>query len=413
LPARHCRLAFARLISTGVTACINGVNHNVISFSMVMSTTNRTRDPYLVKSLVHASQVLGVFQAPGETLRLRDIAIRSGLNKGMVFRLLYTLERCGMVEKIGDNQYQSCLRPVKQRRYRFGYAAQGTDYQFSRDVSEGLRTAAASEGIELISVDNRYNAATAQRNAELLIREKVDLMIEFQTDETVAPIIAAKFREAEIPLIAIDIPHPGATYFGANNYGAGLIGGRYLGRWAKQNWQGIVEEIILLELPRAGSLPRMRLTGMLVGMKETLPSLDSCPVTYIDGDGQFGQSFEMMRKHLRSRRQARVLLGAINDSSALGGMRAFQEVGRAEHCAVMGQNASPEARAELREPSTRMIGSVAYFPERYGRELVRLAVDLLSRRAVPPAVFMKHQLITPETVDHFYPNDSLMAVAPV
>jgi len=27
---------------------------------------------------------------------------------------------------------------------------------------------------------------------------------------------------------------------------------------------------------------------------------------------------------------------------------------------------------------------------------------------VPPAVFVKHQLITPENVDHFYPNDSLL-----
>ncbi len=377
-----------------------------------MSTTPSTRDPYLVKSLIHASQVLGVFQFSGETLRLRDIASRSGLNKGMVFRLLYTLEKCGMVEKIGDNQYQSSIRPVKPKRYRLGYAAQGTDYQFSKDVSDSLRAAAAAEGIEILSVDNRYSAATAQRNAELLIREKVDLIIEFQTDEAIAPIIAAKFREANIPLIAIDIPHPGATYFGANNYGAGLIGGRYLGRWAKQHWQGTMDEIVLLELPRAGSLPRMRLTGMLMGMKEILPALESCPVTYLDGDGQFGPSLEVVRKYLRARRTTRVLLGAINDASALGGMRAFQELGRAEQCAVMGQNASPEARAELRDPATRMIGSVGYFPERYGKELIRVAVDLLSRRAVPPAVFIKHQLITPETVDHFYPNDVLMVAAP-
>ena len=58
------------------------------------------------------------------------------------------------------------------------------------------------------------------------MREKVDLVIEFQTDEHVAPIVAAKYREANIPLIAIEVPHPGATYFGANNYEAGLIGGR-------------------------------------------------------------------------------------------------------------------------------------------------------------------------------------------
>ena len=74
----------------------------------------------------------------------------------------------------------------------------------------------------------------------------MDLVIEFQTDENIAPMVAAKYREANIPLIAIEIPHPGATYYGANNYEAGLIGGRYLGRWAKQNWQSSVDEIVLL-----------------------------------------------------------------------------------------------------------------------------------------------------------------------
>src|SRR3954467_13008948 len=233
-----------------------------------MSSKPPARDPYLVKSVVHSSQLLSAFRSSGEALPLREISLRSGLPKSMAFRLLYTLERCGMVEKVGENLYQSCIRPFKQKLYRLGYAAQGTDYQFSKDVSQGLQRAAAAEGIELISLDNRYNAKIAGRNADLLVREKVDLVIEFQTDETVAPIVAAKYREAGIPMIAIDIPHPGATYYGANNYEAGLIGGRYLGRWVKRRWESEADEIILLELPRAGNLPQMRLTGLLVGIKE-------------------------------------------------------------------------------------------------------------------------------------------------
>ncbi len=374
-----------------------------------MSTPARARDPYLVKSLLHASKLLSAFQASGETLRLRDVAARSGLSKGMAFRLLYTLEKCGMVEKIGENQYQSCIRPLRQRRFRLGYAAQGADDDFSRDVSEGLAAAARAEGIELLCVDNRYNPKIAQRNADLLIRDKVDLVIEFQTDENIAPIIAAKYREANIPLIAIDIPHPGATYYGANNYGAGLLGGRCLGRWAKLHWQGEVDEIVLLELPRAGALPRMRLTGMLVGVKEVLPQLDSCPIIHLDGDGQFAITLDVVRKHLRTSRSRRQLVCAINDSSALGALRAYQEAGRLDHCAVVGHNASPDARRELREPGTRLAGSVAYFPEKYGVDLVRVALDLLNRKPVPPAVFVKHHLVTSETVDHFYPNDSLIA----
>src|SRR5437588_4066786 len=201
-----------------------------------MSSSLQARDRYLVKSLVHSSQLLSAFRSPGEALSLREISGRCGLPKTMAFRILYTLEKCGMVDKVAQYLYQYRVRPWKQRLYRLGYAAQGTDYQFSREVSEGLQRAAAAAGIELISLDNRYSAKTAQRNADLLVREKVDLAIEFQTDEDVAPIVAAKYREAGIPMIAIDIPHPGATYYGANNYEAGLIGGRYLGRWVKEHW---------------------------------------------------------------------------------------------------------------------------------------------------------------------------------
>ena len=373
-----------------------------------MSSETSPRDPYLVKSVIHASRALTAFRASGEALPLREIAGRSGLPKSMAFRLLYTLERCGMVEKVGENLYRSTLRPFKQKLFRIGNAAQGTDYQFSREVSVGVERAAAAEGIELISVDNRYNPKIAQRNADILVREKVDLVIEFQTNEDVAPIVAAKYRDASIPLIALEVPHPGATYFGANNYEAGLIGGRYLGRWAKSQWRAEVDEIVLISLDRAGSLPKMRLTGMLVGMKEVCPPLEHCRVVCIDGDGKLGPTFEAMRRHLRSSRARRFIVGAINDPSALGALRAFQEAGRTDACALMGQNASPEGRSELRQKGTRLVGSVAYFPEKYGAEVMTVALDILNRRPVPPAVFVKHQLLTPDNVNHVYPNDELM-----
>src|SRR6202047_5602774 len=123
-----------------------------------MSPNVLSRDRYLVTSSVHSSQLLTAFRSPGEALPLKEISARCRLPKTMVFRLLYTLEKCGMIDKVGQNLYQSCVRPWKQRLYRLGYAAQGTDYQFSREVSESLQRAAAAEGIKLICMDNRYSA---------------------------------------------------------------------------------------------------------------------------------------------------------------------------------------------------------------------------------------------------------------
>ena len=72
---------------------------------------------------------------------------------------------------------------------------------------------------------------------------------------------------------------------------------------------------------------------------------------------------------------------------------------------MVGQNAIRETRDELRRPGTRLIGTVAYFPERYGDEIIALALGLLQKRAVPSTVFVKHQLITPRNVDLIYPLD--------
>jgi ribose transport system substrate-binding protein len=296
------------------------------------------------------------------------------------------------------------------RKYRIGYAAQGQDSSFPREVASSLVQAAETAHVELVVVDNRYNAKTAVRNADQLIREEVDLVIEFQADDAAAPAITRKFMEANIPMIAIDIPHPGATYFGANNYEAGLIGGRHLGRWANKHWEGVVEEIVMVEISRSGSVPQQRIGGMLAGINETLRHTDTRTI-HLDGDGQFRTTLEGIRKHLRTSKAKRILVGAATDPSALGALRAFQEAGRTADCVVVGHNAEPDGRAELREPRTRLIGSVAYFPEKYGPGVIRLALDILARKATPPAMFIRHLLITPENVDHFYPNDTLMGLS--
>lgn len=79
----------------------------------------------MVKSLVHASRVHESFQSAGEVLRLRDVVARTGFNKGMCFRLLYTLHQCGFLDKVGENHYRLATEVRRRRLYRIGYAAQG------------------------------------------------------------------------------------------------------------------------------------------------------------------------------------------------------------------------------------------------------------------------------------------------
>lgn len=96
----------------------------------------------------------------------------------------------------------------------------------------------------------------------------------------------------------------------------------------------------------------------------------------------------------------------MNDTVALAALQAFREFGLEEECAVAGQDASFQARNEMRRTVGRLICSTAYFPENYGNCLVELALHVLNRKPITPAVFTEHQLVTPENVDKIYPNDS-------
>ena len=358
-----------------------------------------------VQAVVRACEIVRAFRHEGEELLLADVTERTGLRRTTAFRLLQSLVHGGLIERRARGVYRCPFPPAPGHRFRLGFAAQ-TDSEFSRDVTESLERAASKERVDLITVNNRYSAKEALRNADRLVHERVDLVLEFQTYERVAPVISSKFLEAKIPVIAIEIPHPGAVYFGANNYQAGLIAGRALGRWAKEHWDGAVEQVLLLGLPIAGPLPALRITGIQDGLRAEMPRIESTPAMHLDGKGDFDQILAVMRRAVRRNPRKRTLVGTVNDMCALAALRAFEEAGAGELCAVVGQNAIRDARNELRRPCTRLIGTVAYFPERYGDELIPLALSLLEGKLVPPATFVKHQLLTQKNVNLIYPLDS-------
>lgn len=360
-------------------------------------------EPQIVTSVVRACRLLQAFRFPEEALTLRQMVERTGLSKTTCFRLLQSLVKGGLLACVRKGTYRSNIRLLTTSRFTIGFASQTTDSEFCQDLSISLQRTAERENVRLITVNNNYSPKMALRNADLLIREGVSLVLEFQTYEHIAPIISSKFLEAQIPVIAIEIPHPGATYFGADNYQAGVIGGRALGRWARAHWKGKVEEVLLLELPIAGPLPQLRITGALAGINQTLPDLDIPRIIHLNCKGTFEHSLDLVRTHLRRNPPRRTLVVTVNDPTALGALRAFEEAGRSQYCAVMGQNATRAAREELRRPGTRLIGSVGYFPERYGEELIPLALSILQKKPVPSAVFVKHQLITPKNVNLIYP----------
>jgi len=381
--------------------------------SQALGNYPKRKRSYTVQAVVRAAAVLNAFASTSEVLDLRVVAQRVGLNKGTTFRLLETLVETSLLERAGKQGYRSSIQTARSKRFRIGYASQSDLLPFTATVTDSLITAASAANIDLLIVSNKFSARAALQNADKFVAENVDLVIDSQININVSAQIAAKFSDARIPFIALDIPHPGAVYFGADNYKAGRMAGRHLARWSMKHWKTGPEQLMLLGVDAAGPLLNARLTGVVDGIGELLPNGRSLPTHHYDTKGgQFEATLDLVRKHLRRRKTHRALVGAVNDSTAMAALQAFREAGIEAECAIAGQDGSALARDEMRRPSTRLVCSVAYFPETYGARLIQLALEILNHKAVQPAIFVQHELITPENVNKIYPNDSWMKNAP-
>ena len=110
-------------------------------------------------------------------------------------------------------------------------------------------------------------------------------------------------------------------------------------------------------------------------------------------------SFAAMNEFLRTQKKGqRILVAASTDSSALGVLDAARQNGREQDFAIVGQDCIPEVLEEMRKGNGAIIGSVSHGAENYGPRLIQLGITLLRGRIVPPYNYVRHHLVTPESL---------------
>ena len=309
---------------------------------------------YLVKSLVHASEILWSFHHPGEGLRLRDVMERTGFGKGMCFRLLYTLRHLGFIEKLDNNRYRLTSRhpPPADAPYR-------------------LRRAGA--GQLLCPRGAREGHARRRTRAGRPHRRRQPLPAEGRAEECGAadpgrrrPGDRVPDRRGDGAGDRIEVPrgqHP-ADRDRHSASGRDVFRRQQLrSRADRRPASGALGQAEVERAGRRDPAARARARGFAAGGAREgrdrrhprsaarraglAGRVDRRRRAVQDGAGARAQA------PARDPKAERVLVGAANDSSALGAARAFQEAGRGDDCAIAGQNAEPDARAELREPRAR------------------------------------------------------------
>lgn len=292
-------------------------------------------------------------------------------------------------------------------QYRIGFANMSEEMPFGRDVRRGLEIAVhETSKIELIIADNQLNPDIALLVADHLIEQEVDLVIEYQIDEQVGNLISNKFNAFGIPVIAVDIPMVGATFFGVDNYQVGMLAGQRLGEHVFHEWDNTFDFLVVLEHPRAGNLPAMRIQGQIDGFQSVVGHLPRERMIRLDSGNTTQISANEMRLMMQQfGENKRFAVICFNDDAAIGALRAARELGCEENVLIVGQGGDRLLRIEMRKPGSRIVGSTAFRPEAYGRKLIELAMKILAGDSVPPAVYMDHVFIDVNNVDAYYPVD--------
>lgn len=352
---------------------------------------------YLIPILSKGLDVLELLEQTHGPISLEDVYKKTNISKTSVYRILKTLAHRGYVAQTQDSQYRLVTRP---RRLCFGFAVQSADLPFSQAVSRSVMAAAASSGIDLQLLDNRFDTETAVRNAEEFAEKRVDLVLEFQAEESVGPRVANIFKRADIPVIAIDVPHPNATYFGVDNFECGLEAGALLAQHAHRKWKGHVDWVLGVGFHEAGSFVESRITGAFEAVKQRLRNLPRERFVQIDGRGSRNPSRLAVGKFLEKNPESRrILIAAATDTSALGVLDAARQHGRENSIAVVGQDCIPDALEEMRSGQSALIGSISHEAETYGPRLIQLGISMLRGYAVPPYNYVRHKVVTPETLN--------------
>ncbi len=294
------------------------------------------------------------------------------------------------------------------KRYKIGFANLTEDIPFAVRVREGIEKAAKAAGnVDLVTADNKLDGATALDNANNFIQQGVQGVIEFQTDEKFGKSIMEKFQAKHIPVIAIDIPMPGATFFGVNNPVAGGMAGKGLGTWIKKNWAGQVDALIMLELPQSGAIPAARMKGQRDGLESVVGKIPESKAKHLDSKNTLEEARKLISDTLTTLPGLHhIAIVCINDDTAQGAIAAAEAAGRKKDIAVVAVDGSDRGREEIRKPDSPQVGSTASFPEKYGEKIMPVLLKALDGGKLPAQFYTTHVFLTKDNLAQYYPSDA-------
>ncbi|HZV77667.1 MAG TPA: substrate-binding domain-containing protein [Candidatus Babeliales bacterium] len=261
-----------------------------------------------------------------------------------------------------------------------GVSIQNREAQFYQDMESGMRDQAAKYGYSLIVVDASRDNAKQQSQVEDFISKRVDAIVLTPYDSQAIGSAIAEANAANIPVFTADIASTSRegrvfAHIASDNVQGGFVAGKLLCQAA-----GSRGSVAIIDEPEVTSVQ-----DRVKGFKEALAQI--CPavtvVADVDSGGTRDKASSDAGDILQAHRDLTGIFG-INDDSALGALAAVKAAGLTGKIAIVGYDATPEARTAI--ASGEMYGDAIQYPAKIGSTTIEVIHDYFAGRTPAPVV---------------------------
>lgn len=314
----------------------------------------------------------------------------------------------GLTPAVAQRQYVVAFANLTEEP---GVTVEGTGFT-GREIRESFVLAARAHPIEMVFYDNQRDDARAMQNAEAAIARKVDLYIQYHRGAATGA-IGEKLKAAGIRVLAVNDPVPGAPLYTVDNLAAGRVAGEALARFALRSWRGQpTAAAVVGNLSATADRVPERGQGVTAALRQRLPAVR---VTDVDTKGNPAQVGPLLGKFLAAHPGGKLLFAATDDATALAVKSAVESAGRVQDTAIVSHgmdrtiHGGMNDRKEI-DPANRgsiVIGSVAFYLDRLGYEVLPLAMRMLRGETLPARTTTRHVLVTAANVFVEYPPSDM------
>lgn len=291
--------------------------------------------------------------------------------------------------------------PLRTGEPSIGYLSLDETLPFVQAVSQGVREAAATAGIELVECDPGWSRSGVTDCAETLALAGVHGVMSFQPFADLTADVCAALGDAPTVGIVFDQGTCQVARLLIDQAESGRLAGDAMGAFAAQRWDCEVNSFVSLESSDADPDGRARMQGYRDGYIQHCP-LPEQDLTLDDAD-RLATARTQVEDLLTDLKGKPNLVVGLNEDAILGAMAAVDAADRSGQFWYSGQLADPSIRQTI-ACDDHYVASVAQFPDRFGAPLVTVLMDLLEGQEVAAVIDADLELVDATNVRRFFPD---------